>query len=1814
MKRLIIIISIIVLYCFPCHAQDWQQFHNDFNELMANNDIIDRTEILNKLEAFVNSLDHGTDGYYYAEMWMSQAYFACGRADKGLPLAHRLLNYFKNKKDIQACVSQCDILSLYYEEENTDSLRYYRRESLDYLLPLIKREPKDPNQWDNYASYILSASNAYFELGDTDNAEKYALKAAKEIKNIPNNVSPYMEVYRENSIVCLLQAYSSKAERFAKEKKYKKAEKYYLKALETEKYSISAWPYLTDCLIHLVDSYARNNQISRIERMIEMSCKSYESSWDGTVEKNHIFPYYISRSEEESYHDGARALSKIGFDMLSDKSSWSLYHTLASWCGYYAYMEGDISTAIDYEIQAIETYKYKEPADTLKPAFENIAKLLVYSTQYYRDLVSDGDNDSMSTRYIPIVDYPTTDYVFNQWEWFIQTGNELIGEETIKDELSNWFPADYSDLEFPLMTEDEYLLRHSYAEAYHGNYNKSLEELHALIEKKCLDRERELVRITELCDLLCYNLSYIEANDYIEAALLFYRDNEKMQEAIQNIKNYQSVWDIAEVGDAFDKYTAGDTKTAINKLNKVIHVKDKLNQRDTSYVQAFLYLGIVQNSLGEYQNAINSLEKTDSLSRILFPSYYKLRGMTLSNLAMAYDGADMQEKRYDTRLLQKTILLENKEYFPVFSDGPHWLWENEMADICMELGDIKVADRDYLTALEYYKEGNALISDFINKDDSTQSSQAYLIRTHLIDCILSIVAARLENKQYEDAISSFQEAIAVVKAHRGTGLMLEIDNSPIYSDIIKLINSKNREQSKAMVDSCIEYMFDDIEYGYNHDTDHIKEMSLEKYKASAYSKASSRFESIGDNVYSVNYMERYVEYCEENGIQDDFYENAIGYLSTAYQRLSNDYLSATQTEYKLFKRLIYNYGNEHENVFNQFSRMYSANVYTYGAVDLKRHTKDAELLLNEDAMGMALECVREWRKICEEISMEYGFEYLHKLAAFHSRKIHSSNSTSNEITLLGQTYIRETSIYLYFNEYDKVVESISNALNYFKENEQQNKYRAIRELVDDVREYKLQALARELLSCGVDLALAEDNQLEAETFFADLAQWGYLNGDLEMAWNLACINKDDSFIAFYDVNNYAQNNSTLSRISYSLGNYEEAILYGKRALAVMENRIPDVKDILGFKMFLKQSVSHRDTTFNKHTASTLRANIADSYISLKDYKAALDILEEDIRISEWLGIKQNKYTFQRLADLKHKMGDNSSAISILKDLYHENLMMNYESEYELGELTIIYKDLGQRDSTAHYLRLSSDAEIKEYIANTSGMTEVERYNYWDFRGGSYMLDRLGYVCSSFSDGLSDVYYDMALRYKGFLLNYSNTIAQNILASGDKELIEAYNIYRDLKKKGDKESEYYERQCMHLYSLHPELYSHHTLPSWKDVQSKLKNKDIAIEFVRCLGKTQEENTYKALVLTSKASSPILIDLCGESELDKLVEQFQKKATTSMLSALYHLIWKPIEQYFNKKSEIYFSPHGALCQLNIESAIDESGLIMREKYNINRVSTTASINNGKGVSLDGSVLYGGLLYDSSSIDAIQTTGIQCDSLSQAGYQYLAGSLSEVKHIHSMIEQAGEHSELFTGETGTEASFKSLQAKEIPVIHLATHGFYYASAAAMQKNASELYLHIIDKEENPTVSENELPLMKRSGLIFSGATSAINNKEHQAEDDNVLFSDEISGLDLSQTKLLVLSACQTGLGKINGDGVYGLQRAFKLAGVETIIMSLWSVNDGATMMMMTSFYQQLLAGASKRDAFDYAIKKVRNYIDEKGDKIYESPYYWASFIMLD
>jgi CHAT domain-containing protein len=227
-----------------------------------------------------------------------------------------------------------------------------------------------------------------------------------------------------------------------------------------------------------------------------------------------------------------------------------------------------------------------------------------------------------------------------------------------------------------------------------------------------------------------------------------------------------------------------------------------------------------------------------------------------------------------------------------------------------------------------------------------------------------------------------------------------------------------------------------------------------------------------------------------------------------------------------------------------------------------------------------------------------------------------------------------------------------------------------------------------------------------------------------------------------------------------------------------------------------------------------------------------------------------------------------------------------------------------------------------------------------------------------------------------------------------------------------------------------------------------------------------------------------------------------------------------------------------------------------------------------------------------------------IAQKGSQYgIWGGLSDtdIQQLEGIAKQKNIKNMLFTGLKANESEFKGLntdtKTPSPSVLHISTHGFFLPfSTKATDSTGASLLAHSPDA-------------MRRSGLVLAGANRFWRNAADVPNDeDGILTADEIAQCNLQQTDLVVLSACETALGDVNGEGVFGLQRGFKQAGAKSILMSLWKIDDTASAEMMTAFYSAfLLENKSKQAAFESAQAKMRA-------KYPNSPYIWASFVLLD
>ena len=457
-------------------------------------------------------------------------------------------------------------------------------------------------------------------------------------------------------------------------------------------------------------------------------------------------------------------------------------------------------------------------------------------------------------------------------------------------------------------------------------------------------------------------------------------------------------------------------------------------------------------------------------------------------------------------------------------------------------------------------------------------------------------------------------------------------------------------------------------------------------------------------------------------------------------------------------------------------------------------------------------------------------------------------------------------------------------------------------------------------------------------------------------------------------------------------------------------------------------------------------------------------------------------------------------------------------------------------------------------------------------------------------------YNLLLAYKGAVLNSIIRLGATVDRSGDPELKSLYSRVRQLKaeksrlgfvSKPGTDSVgsilfYEENRLMRLMLSTNGNYL--SFSNWESVRDALDSNGMAVEFF-CYQKIKPDLqyedgcTYGALVLRKDFQQPVYLELFNDSIVNGPLPKMHSDLNSTMLRKT---ILDPILRYAKPGDRIYYSPSGLIHNLALENLLDDSDNPVYLGFNLMRVSSTSQVMEQRStLSISKILLLGDIDYSQSG----------------KGFRPIPGTKAEVDDIErQMLARNGKVSRL-SRANATEEAFKRIAVDGFGVIHLATHGFFLNEDKAVEKD----FFKAVSRN-----SESINPLL-RSGLALAGANRAWSgNRVPDDVDDGILTAQEIKDLDLSRTQMVVLSACETGLGDINSDGVFGLQRAFKSAGVQTIVMSLWKVSDNATSLLMTEFYRALLASGDRHKAFLQAKEAVRARFPEA--------YYWAGFVMLD
>lgn len=634
--------------------------------------------------------------------------------------------------------------------------------------------------------------------------------------------------------------------------------------------------------------------------------------------------------------------------------------------------------------------------------------------------------------------------------------------------------------------------------------------------------------------------------------------------------------------------------------------------------------------------------------------------------------------------------------------------------------------------------------------------------------------------------------------------------------------------------------------------------------------------------------------------------------------------------------------------------------------------------------------------------------------------------------------------------------------------------------------------------------------------------------------------------------------------------------------------------------------------------------------------------------------------YMQMKDYPRAENDLFEAAALTKKIYGE-----YHYQYSIlqNNLAAYYFETNQKKKCEKQLVRANENLINKVNESLSYMTGQESEAF--LKSTDFLFDV--YYSFYFNEkeknpSLAGIAYDNVLARKGLMLQAEKSLRKSVFQTADSTLIHNYLEFIAIKEKqakaytADKQlnEDEPEKLNQRAEQLEKKLSSNSIIfnsrlknntTGWKDIKKQLHKDEVAIEFIRFGYRNlffTDSIFYCALILKPDYKYPKMIYLFEERELADLIDKNDYYTDEEYIAHLHHktnrkqegykiendeisnkldsLIWSPIAPLLNGVQTVFYSPGGLLHNISFAALSINDSTYISDKYKLHTLISTKNIlNHERFVSITGYKvsLYGGIDYDLKP-EALRkiTHSYQKDSALEINNQhvkqltktlsrgenwaYLKGTLLETEAIEALFKAKKIDVDSYKGENAIEEAFKQYSGAIISpnIIHIATHGFFFPDPEIKTTaNSASNNLNAFRSSENP---------LFRSGLLFAGANRSWNNELMPDEsEDGILTAYEVSNTNLINTDLVVLSACETGLGEIKGgEGVYGLQRSFKIAGAEYIIMSLWQIPDYQTVELMKQFYTYKNLNFTIPEAFNLAQNEMkRKYL----------PYYWAAFVLL-
>ena len=666
--------------------------------------------------------------------------------------------------------------------------------------------------------------------------------------------------------------------------------------------------------------------------------------------------------------------------------------------------------------------------------------------------------------------------------------------------------------------------------------------------------------------------------------------------------------------------------------------------------------------------------------------------------------------------------------------------------------------------------------------------------------------------------------------------------------------------------------------------------------------------------------------------------------------------------------------------------------------------------------------------------------------------------------------------------------------------------------------------------------------------------------------------------------------NNLGRVQKSLGNLEEA------------------------EKHLEAALAGRTEVFGKRHADTLRSmnDIGELYVVQKKNEEALKMFRETLKLEEEVLGENHPYTFEtlnNLADLLKTMGKTEEAYDVFKTGFKRRNAFLDRILWVAGDNT--------RQSYISLHRPEQNALIRMLLSLNDERTARDLF-------------------------------EVSLRRKGLLLKITSETQQVVMMSGSPELQSITEELTQTRKKlagltlsGPTEENrsdfsriiYDLEEKINLLQLKLGEKSQRFRQSTKEVTSdevvEGMGENALVDFMSFRG---EDDSLRILAIVVNQGEFSVVEYEDLELISSMVMELREivqdegaedEDVKSVAFELWEVLWQPLSEALGETASIFISPDSLLNVLPFDVLTDEDDSYLLENFDLRIISSARDLALQPLLASKGDLMIiAGPDYNSDELlktpAAREVTHKRSRSVAQGArmgsglrglnFDPLPGAEKEGEVIKEVADTKDENSggsrttKIYSRRVAEEKLLREMSSAP-EVLHIATHGFFLKEDEKLKKRLQGLSR---GSTSIPPPADN--PLL-RAGLAFAGLNAnASMLGEIDTDNDGVLTAMEVLSLDLAGTQLVVLSACETGLGEIHeGEGVYGLRRSFQEAGVKNVINSFWEVSDAGTQLLMIKFYDKFLTGMSARQA----MREAR--LEMLDDVQWSAPYYWSAFVMV-